>query len=71
MRALALIDAWKGKGTAGTNGFKYFAVLGGLPVGDARLPSMPLNDLDKGALKESFDAFCGSEGKGLKMCEAV
>ena len=74
LRALDLIAAWGAPATPpARNGGKYFMNLAGVPVGDARLPSLPLDDDGKAALKAAFDAFCQAGGPqpiplSLRMC---
>jgi N-acetylneuraminate lyase len=70
-RALKLLDAWRVTGPD-YNGFKYFGELAGLPLGDARLPNLPISAdrATKEALAASFTSFCAStDGKGLRICE--
>ena len=38
-------------------------------MGDARLPSLPLEESDKETLSGAFTTFCAAGGKGLRMCE--
>lgn len=65
--ALDLIGAWQ-VARPGVNGNKYFMDLAGVPVGDARLPSLPVAD-DAAALRAAFRAFCAKhEAAGLRMC---
>jgi len=66
--ALALISAWD-VAPPGGNGNKFFMNEAGVPVGDARLPSVPLADADKTTLRASFAHFCATDGgKRLKLC---
>mmetsp|Transcript_36087 Transcript_36087/g.75945 ORF Transcript_36087/g.75945 Transcript_36087/m.75945 type:complete len:377 (-) Transcript_36087:356-1486(-) len=58
--ALDLIDAWQPVGLPGQNAAMFFMVLAGVHVGDARLPSVPLDERVKGALRLSFNNFCNS-----------
>ncbi len=67
-RGLELINAWKAGIRPDVNGFKYMANLAGVPVGDARLPSLPLDPASKKALHAAFRSFCAHGGKGLRMC---
>jgi N-acetylneuraminate lyase len=78
LRGIELIEAWHSSTPAGGyNGAKYFMNLAGVPVGDARLPYLPLGADGKSALKGAFDAFCAQHGAGglaatpLKMCAHV
>lgn len=66
----ALLDAWQVPlGSKGHDGFKFFAQLAGIKVGEARLPTLPLDHGQQKVLADSFRAFCASEsGIGLKMC---
>lgn len=51
------------------NGNKGFMNLAGVPVGPARLPSLPMSTAGAGALKAAHEGFCATaDGKGLKMC---
>ena len=72
-RGLDLIQKWQDAASPATNGFKYFATLAGQPVGDARLPKLPIVDGMAKELRDAFDAFCASEqgGKGLYMCKSA
>ena len=67
-RGLALIQAWQGGASPEHYGFKYFATLAGMDVGDARLPKLPMDGDSAKGLRSAFAAFCGGDGKGLKMC---
>lgn len=59
LRALDLISAWSGATPpGGYNGAKFYMTLAGVPVGDARLPSLPLAADAKTALRASFETFC-------------
>ena len=47
--------------------------LAGVPVGEARLPSLPLDDTSKSALASSFASFCNGQADfhyeaQLRMC---
>lgn len=69
MRALRSIDAWQRATPKGMNGNKGFMNLAGVPVGPARLPSLPMSTAGAGALKAAHEGFCATaDGKGLKMC---
>ena len=53
------------------NGAKYFMNLAGVPVGDARLPSLPLPADAAAKLRSARDAFClagGAPSVPLKIC---
>lgn len=83
LRGIELVHAWLDAAPAGVNGAKAFQNMAGVPVGDARLPSLPIGD-GAAALSSAFKAFCSgnaavtveTDGKGavsapaLKMCEA-
>lgn len=68
MTAVNLISTW-GVAPAGMNGNKYFMNLAGVPVGDARLPSIPLDSNAKQTLSEAFHQFCSGEGSSFYMCQ--
>ena len=68
LRGIELIQAYSSSTPAGGyNGVKYFMNLAGVPVGDARLPSLPLTDDGKAALHDAFEAFCAKEGAATSM----
>lgn len=83
LKGIELVHAWLDAAPTGVNGAKAFQNLAGVPVGDARLPSLPVGD-GAAALTSAFKAFCSgsaavaveSNGKAavsapaLKMCEA-
>ena len=64
-----LIDAWQ-TAAPGYNGFKFFATLAGLDVGEARLPNLPIDSAQSAVLKQAFDGFCANNKK-MKMCSKV
>ena len=68
--ALELIDAWQKPSPAGVNANKFFMNVAGVPVGGARLPSVPLDTPTAKALRASFADFCaGPAAKAnLQMC---
>ena len=69
LEAVELIAAWQSAAPQGTNGAKYFMNLAGVPVGDGRLPTIPLDEDAKDKLKSNFDAFCASSSMTkLHMC---
>ena len=79
LRALDLISAWSdATPPGGYNGCKYYMNLAGVPVGAARLPSLPLHAEAKEALHTSFEAFCKASKRStplpsasaLRMCAA-
>lgn len=68
---LDLVHAWMDAAPAGTNGYKYFGVLAGLPVGPPRLPQLPMPEDGATDLKTSFTAFCAQARDmkvEMKMC---
>lgn len=68
LRSLSLIDAWKAP--ADVNGAKFFMTLAGVPVGDARLPNLPVTAAAP-ALGDAFDTFCASPSPympAMRMC---
>lgn len=83
LKGIELVHAWLDAAPTGVNGAKAFQNMAGVPVGDARLPSLPVGD-GAAALTTAFKAFCSdyaavaveSNGKdavsapALKMCEA-
>ena len=63
LTSIKLVHAWLDAAPTGVNGAKAFANYAGLPVGSARLPSLPLNDAAASALKAAFATFCaGTRG---------
>jgi len=74
LRALDLLAAWNdATPPGGRNGAKYFMNLAGVEVGDARLPSLPLDAQGRADLRTAFDAFCEASGPApgtasLHMC---
>jgi len=77
MRAIDLIDRWAKVSTAheGANAAKGLMTLAGVPVGDARLPTLPLDSQAKLELEGSLKAFCAEASTGsppdsppLRMC---
>ena len=68
---LDLVHAWMDPAPAATVGYKYFGVLAGLPVGDPRLPQLPMPADGAKDLAASFDSFCAKAadmGVAMKMC---
>mmetsp|Transcript_28154 Transcript_28154/g.51744 ORF Transcript_28154/g.51744 Transcript_28154/m.51744 type:complete len:355 (-) Transcript_28154:46-1110(-) len=71
MDGVNLVNSWLKAQPEGTNGGKFFMNLAGVPVGEARLPSLPLDDEGAKILKKAHDDFCASSlNKNLKMCHA-
>ena len=60
LTSIELVHAWLDAAPTGVNGAKAFANYVGLPVGSARLPSLPLNDAAASALKAAFATFCSA-----------
>ncbi|KAL1525621.1 hypothetical protein AB1Y20_020474 [Prymnesium parvum] len=73
--AVQLIDAWKDSSPAGVNGAKFFTNLAGIPVNDARLPSIPVSRTASKALRDALHNFCDSlvhvVMPSLKICDMV
>uniref|UniRef100_A0A7S0IVN9 N-acetylneuraminate lyase n=1 Tax=Calcidiscus leptoporus TaxID=127549 RepID=A0A7S0IVN9_9EUKA len=55
--AVQLVDAWHDNSPTGVNGAKYLMNLAGVPVGDARLPSLPVASA-AAKLRAARDHFC-------------
>lgn len=73
MRAVNMIHAWSKASPAGVNGAKYFMNLAGVPVGDARLPAIPIDSDGEAALSKAFTEVCAKPLGGaspLHMCPA-
>jgi len=73
LRGIDLISHWSDVGAAhpGVNVGKAFMNLAGVPVGDARLPSLPLDAPVKEAAEAAFRAFCANAADAsppLHMC---
>ena len=60
LTSIELVHAWLDAAPTGVNGAKAFANYVGLPVGSARLPSLPLNDAAASALQAAFATFCSA-----------
>jgi Dihydrodipicolinate synthase/N-acetylneuraminate lyase len=58
LRAVKLVHAWKDAAPEGVNGAKFFMNAAGVPVGGARLPSLPVDDAATTALNAAFRSFC-------------
>ena len=71
--AIDLIHAWlDATPPGGHNGMKYFMKLAGVDVGDARLPTLPLDAAGRSSLKTAWTSFCKSNANlKLRMCEAA
>ena len=57
LKGIELVHAWLDAAPTGVNGAKAFANYAGIPVGDARLPSLPVG-AGAAALTSAFKAFC-------------
>jgi len=70
-QAVSLIDAWKNPAPVGVNGAKYYMNLAGIPVGDARLPSLPVPSDAAKELRDALAAFCAHDDLSLKICQKM
>ena len=61
LRALDLISAWQNHSPPAGLGHKRFMNLAGVPVGDARLPFLPLDEPSTRALQQGFQRFCAED----------
>merc|ERR1719401_2244850 len=67
-----LVQSWLQAAPEGSNGAKFFMNLVGVPVGEARLPSIPIDIDGANALKKARDEFCKTAfSQHLKMCSGV
>lgn len=72
LNAVNLIHSWSKASPEGTNGAKFFMNLAGVPVGEARLPSLPIDADGANALKKAHDEFCQAAlNNHLKMCSGA
>jgi len=70
--AVNLVHSWSDAAPEGTNGAKFFMNLAGVPVGEARLPSLPIDTDGAEALKKGHDEFCKATlNNHLKMCSGA
>ena len=56
-----------------SNGAKYWMNIGGVPVGDARLPSLPVTSDVAAQLSSTLAAHCDkmpllADGKAIRLC---
>jgi N-acetylneuraminate lyase len=68
--AVELIHSWLDASPTGVNGAKYFMNLAGVPVGEARLPNIPVDAPAGKALDAAHAQFCAAgENRKLRMCQ--
>lgn len=63
LRAIELLDIAV-SGNEGSNAIKYMAILGGVPVGEARLPNLPLTEESKAAILSAAIEWCKQDELG-------